>query len=263
MSASSALFRQAGVVQVDTLAELFDVGALLASQPLPAGRRVGIVTNSGRASDPLRGHLPGGRPRGGGALQRTREALASRLSTERRDRQSRGHVGGGGAAMTTSGPSPTLAESGEVDAIIAIFTPALETAAEVVEKRWRAAPPRSSGRLPMLMALLPGTAPRRAGPGPPRYAFGEDAARALAAAAHYAEWRRAPRGLGPHFDDLHREEAAAGRQGSARCRPRWLAPERSPSSSPVTGSRWWRARAPRTAARSRGRRRRGWAGTLG
>ena len=42
-----ALFHQAGVIRTDTLAELFDVAALLANQPLPAGRRVGIVTNAG------------------------------------------------------------------------------------------------------------------------------------------------------------------------------------------------------------------------
>ena len=42
-----ALFRQAGVVRTDTLAELFDVASLLANQPLPKGRRVGIITNAG------------------------------------------------------------------------------------------------------------------------------------------------------------------------------------------------------------------------
>jgi len=42
-----ALFRQAGVIRTDTLQELFDVAKLLANQPLPAGRRVGIVTNAG------------------------------------------------------------------------------------------------------------------------------------------------------------------------------------------------------------------------
>ena len=34
-------------MRTDTLAELFDVATLLASQPLPAGRRVAIVTNAG------------------------------------------------------------------------------------------------------------------------------------------------------------------------------------------------------------------------
>ncbi|HSO54800.1 MAG TPA: GNAT family N-acetyltransferase, partial [Actinomycetes bacterium] len=42
-----ALFQQAGVIRTDTLAELFDVAALLANQPRPRGRRVGIVTNAG------------------------------------------------------------------------------------------------------------------------------------------------------------------------------------------------------------------------
>ena len=42
-----SLFRQAGVIRTDTLAELFDVARLLANQPVPSGRRVAIVTNAG------------------------------------------------------------------------------------------------------------------------------------------------------------------------------------------------------------------------
>jgi acetate---CoA ligase (ADP-forming) len=42
-----ALFRQAGVIRVDTLEELFDVTALVSNQPVPAGRRVGLITNAG------------------------------------------------------------------------------------------------------------------------------------------------------------------------------------------------------------------------
>ncbi|HEU5288947.1 MAG TPA: GNAT family N-acetyltransferase, partial [Candidatus Limnocylindria bacterium] len=42
-----ALFAQTGVVRTDTLAELLDAAALFATQPLPAGSRVGIVTNAG------------------------------------------------------------------------------------------------------------------------------------------------------------------------------------------------------------------------
>lgn len=45
--AADALFAQAGVLRVATLPELFDVTTLLASQPLPCGRRVAIVTNAG------------------------------------------------------------------------------------------------------------------------------------------------------------------------------------------------------------------------
>ena len=42
-----ALFRQCGMIRTHTLEELFDVAALLAHQPIPAGRRVAILTNAG------------------------------------------------------------------------------------------------------------------------------------------------------------------------------------------------------------------------
>ncbi|MDI3256812.1 MAG: GNAT family N-acetyltransferase [Kyrpidia sp.] len=41
-----ALFRQAGIIRVNTLQEMFDVTALLASSPLPRGNRVALVTNT-------------------------------------------------------------------------------------------------------------------------------------------------------------------------------------------------------------------------
>ena len=42
-----ALFRQTGVIRAETLEEMFDLAALLGSQPLPSGRRSAIVTNAG------------------------------------------------------------------------------------------------------------------------------------------------------------------------------------------------------------------------
>ncbi|HET6665622.1 MAG TPA: GNAT family N-acetyltransferase, partial [Acidimicrobiales bacterium] len=45
--AVDALFRQAGVIRVDTLDELFDMALVLGSGPLPDGRAVAIVGNSG------------------------------------------------------------------------------------------------------------------------------------------------------------------------------------------------------------------------
>ncbi|MEU5165318.1 bifunctional acetate--CoA ligase family protein/GNAT family N-acetyltransferase [Streptomyces mutomycini] len=42
----SALMRQAGVIRVDTVTEMADVGLLLAGQPLPNGPRVAILGNS-------------------------------------------------------------------------------------------------------------------------------------------------------------------------------------------------------------------------
>ncbi|MFD1832170.1 MULTISPECIES: bifunctional acetate--CoA ligase family protein/GNAT family N-acetyltransferase [Streptomyces] len=45
-AAVSSLLRQAGVIRVDTVTELVDAGVLLATQPLPAGPRVGILGNA-------------------------------------------------------------------------------------------------------------------------------------------------------------------------------------------------------------------------
>src|SRR6185295_16305283 len=46
-AAVEGLFRQAGVIRADTIDEMFDLAACLDAQPLPAGRRVAIVTNAG------------------------------------------------------------------------------------------------------------------------------------------------------------------------------------------------------------------------
>ena len=45
--AVDTLFRQAGVLRMDTLGELLDAARLLTEQPLPAGDRVAIVGNAG------------------------------------------------------------------------------------------------------------------------------------------------------------------------------------------------------------------------
>jgi acyl-CoA synthetase (NDP forming) len=45
--AADALFAQTGIIRVDTLAEFFAVARLLATQPIPAGNKVGILTNAG------------------------------------------------------------------------------------------------------------------------------------------------------------------------------------------------------------------------
>ncbi|GAA4246675.1 bifunctional GNAT family N-acetyltransferase/acetate--CoA ligase family protein [Dactylosporangium darangshiense] len=42
----AALFASSGVIRVDTVGELFDVGLLIAGRPLPAGDRVAVVTNA-------------------------------------------------------------------------------------------------------------------------------------------------------------------------------------------------------------------------
>lgn len=42
-----AVFREAGIVRVESIDELFNIAVLYAQQPLPAGPRLGVVTNAG------------------------------------------------------------------------------------------------------------------------------------------------------------------------------------------------------------------------
>jgi acetate---CoA ligase (ADP-forming) len=46
-TAVDALFRQTGVIRTDTLEEMFEVATLLASQGLPSGDKVAVLTNAG------------------------------------------------------------------------------------------------------------------------------------------------------------------------------------------------------------------------
>lgn len=46
-AAVDALFRQSGVIRVNSVEELFDMSMILANQPLPAGKGVAILTNAG------------------------------------------------------------------------------------------------------------------------------------------------------------------------------------------------------------------------
>ncbi len=46
-AAVDEIFRTTGVIRVDSLQEMFDTAALLVHQPVPAGRRVGILSNGG------------------------------------------------------------------------------------------------------------------------------------------------------------------------------------------------------------------------
>ncbi len=48
--AREALFEQAGIIATDSLGEMVEAAALLASQPVPAGRRVAVVSNVGGAA---------------------------------------------------------------------------------------------------------------------------------------------------------------------------------------------------------------------
>ncbi len=49
----NGIFKQAGIIRVGSVEELYDHGWALATQPLPRGKRVGVITNSGGPSSSI------------------------------------------------------------------------------------------------------------------------------------------------------------------------------------------------------------------
>ena len=198
--AVDALFTQAGVMRTDTLAELLEVAALLATQPVPAGPRVGVVTNAGGpavlfadAAEAADLTLPG-------------EAAGDNpidLPAARPDDYA--------AAMARLGAQAAI------DAVVAIYVtplPAESTAFATAIARGAAAVPAAKPVAVVFMTTEDGgeaVAALHAGPRGrlPFYEFPESAARALGAAARYARWRARPAGTVLELDAFARQAVRA------------------------------------------------------
>ncbi|HET9091399.1 MAG TPA: GNAT family N-acetyltransferase [Acidimicrobiales bacterium] len=188
-----ALFRQAGVIRVETLEELFDVAELLSHQPLPAGGRVAVLGNAGGpgvlAADACEGlglEVPL-------LSEATQQRLREVLSPEAGVRNPVDCVASATAQEYRRALEILLRDDG-IDAVIVIFTPPLVTegedvAAAVAEVAAASAKPvvanfLAAGRA--VEALRAGE--RRV----PWFAYPESAARALSLVVPYARWRATP-----------------------------------------------------------------------
>jgi acetyl coenzyme A synthetase (ADP forming)-like protein len=223
-----ALFDQAGVIRTDSLGELFDVASLLANQPIPAGRRVAIVTNAGGPGIMCADACEAGGLEVVQLSPRLQASLAEGLPAEA--------AVANPVDMLASAPPEhyrrtveLVAASGEVDAVIAIFIPPLpaDTAAVVQAVRDATA---TAGSVPVLHVVMSSAdPPLEDGDGPrlPCYQFPEDAAHALVRAVEYATWRQRPEGQVPKLPDVRHDEAAALLAAALADGPgpRWLAPE--------------------------------------
>jgi acetate---CoA ligase (ADP-forming) len=224
-----ALFHQAGVIRTDTLDELFEVASLLANQPIPAGRRVGIVTNAGGPGIMCADACEAGGLRVvqlSGELQaRLREGLPAEAAVANP------------VDMLASAPPEhyrrtveLVAASGEVDAVIVIFIPPLRTDPAAVAGAVGDAA-AAAGVVPVLSVVMSAQElPAGADGGRqrlPRYRFPEDAARALVRAVEYATWRQRPEGQVPELPKARHDEAAALLAAALADGPgpRWLAPD--------------------------------------
>jgi acetate---CoA ligase (ADP-forming) len=224
-----ALFDQAGVIRTDSLAELFDVASLLANQPIPAGRRVGVVTNAGGPGIMCADACEAGGLEVVQLSPRLQARLAEGLPAEA--------AVANPVDMLASAPPEhyrrtveLVAASGEVDAVIAIFIPPLRTDPAAVARAVRDAA-AAAGAVPVLSVEMSAhELPAEAdggGPRLPRYRFPEDAARALVRAVEYATWRQRPEGQVPELPEARHDEAAALLAAALTDGPgpRWLAPD--------------------------------------
>ncbi|TMK70906.1 MAG: GNAT family N-acetyltransferase [Actinobacteria bacterium] len=222
-AAVDALFREAGVLRVETLEELLDVTSLLAGQPLPRGRNVAVLTNAGGlgilcadACESAELSLPELAPA-------TREALRAVLPVEASIANPIDMLGSATAETYERVLPIILADSG-VDAVIVLFVPPVVAGAdEVAEAIARAldAAPHDKPVLASVISAAGTPAALRRGRATP-FAYPESAARSLGRVVERAEWLRRPQGRVPNVADIDRE---AARTVVADTRDRWLTPE--------------------------------------
>ena len=213
-TAVDALFRQAGVIRADTIDEMFDVAACLDAQPLPAGRRVAIVTNAGGPGILAVDACEAAGLTVGEFSDATRARLAAFLPATASLGNPVDMVASAGADQYRQSIEVALGDP-DVDALIVIHTPVeLGRSPEILDAiRDGIAAGRKAGAVQKpILACLMGEAghPRPLEVGTeriPTYVFPENVARALGKVAAYAAWRAAKPGLFWSFSDIRAEEA--------------------------------------------------------
>lgn len=191
--AVDALFGQAGVMRAETLAEMLDLAALLDGQPLPAGRRVGIVTNAGGPGIMCADACEAAGLQVPEVPEEVRERLRSFAAAEASLANPVDLIATAGAEQYRRALLELAGWDG-VDALIAIFIRPLATTPEEVAAAIGAAVAELPRPIPVQAVFITTgeRAPLAAAAGVPAYVQPEDAARALAKAASHAEWRQRP-----------------------------------------------------------------------
>jgi acyl-CoA synthetase (NDP forming) len=187
--AVTALFARSGVIRVDTVAELFDVGVLLAHQPLPAGRRVAVVGNSAALSG-----LAVAACRVNGLT--VAEGYPHDISPQ------------AGAHEFADALADASVDE-RVDALVVVFAPPLPGQLPDEDGDFAAAlgSVALAGEKPTVATFLLGASPPRV----PAYPSVEEAVRALGRVAGYADWLRLPPGVLPPLSGV--DPAAADLEG--------------------------------------------------
>jgi acyl-CoA synthetase (NDP forming) len=205
--AVDALFASAGVIHADTLNQLFDTAQLLAHQPLPAGRRVGVVGTSSAlttlALDACQACALEVPALSAGACAALTDLVGHRYATNPVDLGPLADPDRFAAALRL------IADSGEVDALIAVVTPhprqerlaasvravAVETGLPVLASYL------GQDGVPDALAVPDASGPTGRG-SVPSYSSPESAALALSRAADHAAWRSRDHGRVPVLDNV-------------------------------------------------------------
>ena len=222
-----ALFHQAGVTRAASLEELIDVATLLSSQPEPKGRRVAVLTNAGGlgilaadACDAAGLELPA---LGEETVSRLRELLPVEASVANPV-----DMLGSATASSYREALPIVLSDPHVDAVLALFVPAVTATADEVAIAVDAAARAAGSDKPVLAVVMSSAgvpAALRSGSAAAAFAYPESAARALGRVAERAEWLRRPLGAVPTLDRI--DQAAALRvveRALATAEDSWLDP---------------------------------------
>lgn len=234
--ALEALFQQCGVVRCDTLEQFCDVAALFSTQPLPAGARVGVVTNAGGPAILLADACEAN----GLSLPELAPPTIAKLKARLPAAAAFGNPVDMTAAATPEDYQQTIAEVAAdpaVDSVVTIYIPPLISDPPGIARGIAAGSAAVPAAKPVLAVFL-SSAPvpseiHQGGRGKlPCYGFPENAALALAATHRYARWRARPGGRTlVAFDDPTKRalrEAMEAMVGASQ-EPRWLRPEEAQS----------------------------------
>lgn len=222
-----ALFEQAGVIRTETLAELLDVAALLSSQPLPAGPRVGILTNAGGPGIMCADACEAAGLEVPELPAEVREALAEHLPAEASLANPVDMIATATAEQYRRSIETLSAWEG-IDALVVIFIRPLLTRAEEVAGAVRTALGEMEREIPVQAVFMSsGDSEAMAGSGIPAYRYPEDAARTLGRAMRHVRWRARPASPPPRFDDTRPDEAAAVLARALAGEDEWLDPRAS------------------------------------
>jgi acetyl coenzyme A synthetase (ADP forming)-like protein len=221
-----ALFRESGVIRTDSLDEMFDVAALLSTQPVPAGDRVAIITNAGGAgilaADACESMGLSVPELSAGTQARLRKFLRPIAGT-------RNPVDMSGAAVPTDYANAirTVAQDKGIDSLMVIFIPPVAEKVEAVASEMLRGARSMRRRLPIASTFMASKGVSGAlSDGRiriPSYPFPELAVQALARVTEYGRWLRSPQGVRPSFE-VRRSEASSIVSMALEAKKDWLSP---------------------------------------